>query len=76
MVTKCQLFFEGRVKKSNVSFSKKLQENPQKKGFVKKIFTLAPKKPNSALRKVLKCVFSNGFTAITHIPGIGHACDQ
>ncbi len=31
-----------------------------------------PKKPNSALRKVAKVRLTNGFEALTYIPGEGH----
>lgn len=49
-----------------------LQQNPQKKGICLKIFTMTPKKPNSALRKVARIRLTNGFQVTTHIPGEGH----
>ena len=34
--------------------------------------TVTPKKPNSALRKVARMRFTNGFEAFCYIPGEGH----
>ena len=34
--------------------------------------TVAPKKPNSALRKVARVRLSNGIEVTAYIPGIGH----
>lgn len=45
---------------------------PMKKGVVTKIFTIAPKKPNSALRKVAKVKLTNGMEVTAYIPGEGH----
>lgn len=48
------------------------EEAPMKKGVVTKVFTVAPKKPNSALRKVAKVKLSNGMEVTAYIPGEGH----
>uniref|UniRef100_A0A451GIM5 Ribosomal protein S12 n=1 Tax=Balanophora reflexa TaxID=533299 RepID=A0A451GIM5_9MAGN len=46
---------------------------PQKKGICIKVYTITPKKPNSALRKVSKIkLISSGFIILAYIPGIGH----
>ncbi len=45
---------------------------PMKKGVVTKVFTIAPKKPNSALRKVAKVKLTNGMEVTAYIPGEGH----
>jgi len=45
---------------------------PMKKGVVTKVFTVAPKKPNSALRKVARVKLSNGMEITAYIPGEGH----
>ena len=37
-----------------------------------KVTTTAPKKPNSALRKIARVRLTNGMEATTYIPGIGH----
>jgi small subunit ribosomal protein S12 len=49
-----------------------LRKNPQKKGTCLKVFTMTPKKPNSALRKVARVRLSNGTKVTAYIPGEGH----
>jgi small subunit ribosomal protein S12 len=46
--------------------------SPFKKGVCTKVFTVSPKKPNSALRKVAKVRLSNGMEVTAYIPGEGH----
>jgi small subunit ribosomal protein S12 len=46
--------------------------SPFKKGICLKVFTVTPKKPNSALRKVAKVRLSNGIEVTAYIPGEGH----
>ena len=46
--------------------------SPFKKGVCIKVFTVSPKKPNSALRKVAKVRLSNGAEVTAYIPGEGH----
>ncbi|CAD6890949.1 unnamed protein product [Tilletia controversa] len=53
-----------------------LQGAPFMKGVCTKIFTLKPKKPNSALRKVAYVRLSSGRTTIAYIPGEGHALQE
>jgi small subunit ribosomal protein S12 len=36
------------------------------------VWTVTPKKPNSALRKVARVKLSSGFEVTAYIPGIGH----
>jgi len=45
---------------------------PFKKGVCLKVFTIAPKKPNSALRKVARVKLTNGMEVSAYIPGEGH----
>lgn len=47
--------------------------NPQRKGVCQKVFTVTPKKPNSALRKVTKILLTNKKEIIAYIPGEGYA---
>nr|WPW47578.1 ribosomal protein S12 [Coccidia sp. AB-2023a] len=48
--------------------------NPQRKGICQKVFTVTPKKPNSALRKVAKILLPNNKKeVIAYIPGEGYA---
>jgi small subunit ribosomal protein S12 len=46
--------------------------NPFKKGSVSRVFTLTPKKPNSARRSVIKANLTNFKKTLAYIPGIGH----
>ncbi|MGB3988355.1 MAG: 30S ribosomal protein S12 [Minisyncoccales bacterium] len=46
--------------------------SPFKRGVCIKVFTVTPKKPNSALRKVARMRLSNGMEVTAYIPGIGH----
>src|SRR5205814_3281336 len=45
---------------------------PQKRGVCTRVFTVTPKKPNSALRKVARVRLTNGMEVTTYIPGEGH----
>ncbi len=45
---------------------------PFKRGVCIRVYTMTPKKPNSALRKVAKVRLSNGKEVTAYIPGIGH----
>lgn len=46
--------------------------SPFKRGVCIKVFTVTPKKPNSALRKVARVRLSNGMEVTAYIPGEGH----
>ncbi len=50
----------------------KKYNSPFKKGVCVKVFTVTPKKPNSALRKVARVKLSNGMEVTAYIPGEGH----
>ncbi|MER3570281.1 MAG: 30S ribosomal protein S12 [Patescibacteria group bacterium] len=45
---------------------------PFRRGVCIRVYTMTPKKPNSALRKVAKVRLTNGFEVTAYIPGIGH----
>ena len=49
-----------------------LQGAPQKRGVCTRVYTVTPKKPNSALRKVARVRLTNGFEVTSYIPGEGH----
>lgn len=53
-----------------------LQKSPQKKAVCLKVYSMNPKKPNSADRKVSKVKLSNGKVTIGYIPGEGHSLQQ
>ncbi len=46
--------------------------SPFKRGVCLKVFTVTPRKPNSALRKVARVRLSNGSEVTAYIPGVGH----
>lgn len=87
MPTMNQLLRKGRKSKKTKSKSPALQFTydslhrrkttlrrgaPFKRGVCTKVYTMTPKKPNSALRKVAKVRLSNGSEVIAYIPGEGH----
>lgn len=45
---------------------------PQKRGVCTRVFTMTPKKPNSALRKVARVKLTNGMEVNAYIGGEGH----
>jgi small subunit ribosomal protein S12 len=49
-----------------------LKANPQKRGVCTRVYTVTPKKPNSALRKVAKVRLTSGYEVSAYIPGEGH----
>lgn len=58
-----------KIKKSKTPF---LLGNPQKKGTCMQVRTVKPKKPNSAIRKVVKVRLTTLRYVIAYIPGMGH----
>eukprot|EP00913_Durusdinium_trenchii_P027889 g26149.t2 len=46
-----------------------LEKCPQKGGIVMRVYTMSPKKPNSAIRKVCRLKLSTGVECIAYIPG-------
>ncbi|MFN4181859.1 MAG: 30S ribosomal protein S12 [bacterium] len=67
-----QLIKGSRVGRRYKIRARALGGNPQKRGVVLRTFTVTPKKPNSALRKVARVRLSNGEVVTAYIPGIGH----
>jgi small subunit ribosomal protein S12 len=49
-----------------------LEHCPQVRGVCLKVYTVTPKKPNSAMRKVARVRLSNSKEVIAYIPGEGH----
>jgi small subunit ribosomal protein S12 len=72
MPTINQLVKHGRVKQRRKMAAPALQCSPQKRGVCTRVYTLTPKKPNSALRKVARVRLTNGIEVTTYIPGVGH----
>jgi len=72
MPTINQLVRSGRKKIKGKSKSIALKGCPQARGVCTRVFTVTPKKPNSALRKVARVKLSNGLEVTAYIPGEGH----
>lgn len=72
MPTINQLSKFGRKKKKRKTNTPALLNSPQKKGVCVKIFTRTPKKPNSAIRKLVTVRLSNKLKVMAYIPGEGH----
>ena len=72
MTTINQLVRNPRSKKTKIKKAKLLEGSPQRKAVCTKVYITAPKKPNSAKRKVAKIRFSDGKRTIAYIPGEGH----
>nr|YP_009511813.1 ribosomal protein S12 [Gracilaria ferox]AXI97690.1 ribosomal protein S12 [Gracilaria ferox]UAD89641.1 ribosomal protein S12 [Gracilaria ferox] len=76
MPTFNQLLKSSRRHKKITTKSVALEKCPQKKGVCLKVFTMNPKKPNSADRKVVKLQLSTGKLIIGYIPGEGHSLQE
>ncbi len=57
------------IKKSK---SPALSRCPQRRGVCVRVYTVTPKKPNSALRKVARVKLTTGKEITAYIPGEGH----
>ncbi len=72
MPTINQLVRKGREKVFKKSNTPALQGSPLKRGVCTRVWTITPKKPNSALRKVARVRLTNNMEVTAYIPGIGH----
>ncbi len=72
MPTISQLVKKGRTKPRAKKNAPALQRCPQRRGVCTRVYTVTPKKPNSALRKVARVRLTNGMEITTYIPGVGH----
>ena len=72
MPTFNQLVRHGRKRPRYATASSALQKCPQKRGVCTRVYTVTPKKPNSALRKVARVRLTNKIEVTTYIPGVGH----
>ena len=72
MPTINQLTRLGRVPVTYKTKSSALNSCPQLRGVCLRVFTMTPKKPNSALRKVARVKLSNGKELTAYIQGEGH----
>ena len=72
MPTISQLVRQGRQAVRKRSKAPAMGGSPQKRGVCVRVYTVTPKKPNSALRKVARVRLSNGIEVTAYIPGEGH----
>nr|YP_007475119.1 ribosomal protein S12 [Arundinaria gigantea]YP_007475163.1 ribosomal protein S12 [Arundinaria gigantea]AGC38142.1 ribosomal protein S12 [Arundinaria gigantea]AGC38186.1 ribosomal protein S12 [Arundinaria gigantea] len=72
MPTVKQLIRNARQPIRNARKSPALKGCPQRRGTCARVYTINPKKPNSALRKVARVRLTSGFEITAYIPGIGH----
>ena len=67
-----QLIRKGRTKVRFKSTAPALKRSPLKRGVCTRVYTVTPKKPNSALRKVARVRLTSGVEVTAYIPGVGH----
>ncbi|KAI8988382.1 30S ribosomal protein S12 [Mycotypha africana] len=72
MATLSQVMRKPRKSKISLSKTPALDSCPERKGVCSKIYTMKPKKPNSAVRKVARVKLTNGNVVTAYIPGEGH----
>jgi len=72
MPTINQLVRKGRESKKKKLRARALEQSPQKRGVCLHLSTRAPKKPNSALRKVARVRLTNGEEVSAYVGGEGH----
>jgi len=67
-----QLVRKPRRRKVTKSDVPALQACPQRRGVCTRVYTVTPKKPNSALRKVCRVRLTNQMEVTSYIGGEGH----
>nr|QYB21928.1 ribosomal protein S12 [Papuacedrus papuana] len=72
MPTIQQLIRNVRQPIKNRTKAPALGECPQRKGVCARVYTITPKKPNSALRKVARVRLTSKYEITAYIPGIDH----
>ncbi len=72
MPTIQQLVRKGRSRPKKRTKSPALKGSSQRRGVCTRVYTMTPKKPNSALRKVARVRLTNGMEVGAYIPGEGH----
>ena len=72
MPTINQLIRIGRTPVKKRTKAPALKACPQRRGVCTRVYTVTPKKPNSALRKVARIKLTSGIEVTGYIPGVGH----
>ena len=76
MATINQLCRRGRSRKIMKTKSPALKNCPQRKGSCLAVYTMSPRKPNSAVRKVATVKLTSGYEVKAYIGGIDHTLQQ
>ena len=72
MPTVNQLIRKPRRPKVKRNTVPALKGSPQRRGVCTRVYTVTPKKPNSALRKVARVRITGSIEVTAYIPGEGH----
>src|ERR1044071_9678970 len=72
MPTIQQLVRQGREARREKTKAPALKGSPQRRGVCTRVYTVTPKKPNSALRKVARVRLTSQIEVTCYIPGEGH----
>ncbi|HVD69451.1 MAG TPA: 30S ribosomal protein S12 [Actinomycetota bacterium] len=72
MPTIQQLVRQGRQARKEKTKAPALKGSPQRRGVCTRVYTMTPKKPNSALRKVARVRLTSQIEVTCYIPGEGH----
>lgn len=72
MPTINQLVRKPRRSRRSKSRTPDLEACPFKRGVCTRVYTMTPRKPNSALRKVARVRLTTGTEITSYIPGVGH----
>jgi small subunit ribosomal protein S12 len=72
MPTIQQLVRHGRGRPRENTNAPARKGSPQRGGVCTRVYTMTPKKPNSALRKVARVRLTSGIEVTAYIPGVGH----
>ena len=72
MTTISQVVRKGRQRKKSEKKKGRMQGKPQMRAVCLRVYTVTPRKPNSALRKVVHVQLSRGKSSIASVPGEGH----
>jgi small subunit ribosomal protein S12 len=76
MVTFNQLIKRPRVPRYTKAYTPRLAGSPNRRAVCLKVYTIKPKKPNSAIRKIAKVRVSSGKRTLIYLPGQGHSLQQ
>ena len=76
MPTINQLTKKGRKRKVKRVRIPALAGSPQRSGICNSVSTTTPKKPNSALRKIVRMKLTSGYHVTAYVPGEGHNIQQ